>query len=193
MWNKKNQFLGRKGVNMKILGIIKDKTAPVLKKYKYAIIIMIVGLFLISFPNGKKEEAVSQQATQNEFSTERIEKKLEKSLSECLGVGRVTVTLTLSSGSENIYAEEERKSVRMQENGEISDTNEEKDVKPQMVSEGSGKESALLIKQLTPKFCGALVVCDGADDVTVRAQITEAVISLTGLSSDRISVIKMKN
>ena len=39
---------------------------------------------------------------------------------------------------------------------------------------------------------GAVVVCDGADSATVRLRIMQAVSALTGLGSDKISVIKMK-
>ena len=36
-----------------------------------------------------------------------------------------------------------------------------------------------------------LMVCEGADDVTVNAQITQAVSVLTGVSTNRISISKM--
>ena len=39
---------------------------------------------------------------------------------------------------------------------------------------------------------GAVVVCDGAELATVRLDVTNAVISYTGLGSDKISVMKMK-
>lgn len=177
---------------MKITEIAKNNVWRTIEKYKYVLIVMVVGLLLLSFPSVKDKKSEADRSEYNEPSVEQTEKRLEKSLEECEGVGRVSVTLTLSSGSENIYAEEERKSSRRQENGEVSDVNEEEDKKLKMISEGSGKESALLVKRLTPKYCGALVVCDGADNISVRSQITEAVMSLTGLSSDRISIIKMK-
>ena len=39
---------------------------------------------------------------------------------------------------------------------------------------------------------GAVVVCDGADSARLRLEITQAVSALTGLSSDKIAVVKRK-
>lgn len=39
---------------------------------------------------------------------------------------------------------------------------------------------------------GAVVVCQGADQPSVRLDVTNAVVAYTGLGSDKISVIKMK-
>lgn len=39
---------------------------------------------------------------------------------------------------------------------------------------------------------GAVVVCQGADQSSVRLDVTNAVAAYTGLGSDKISVIKMK-
>ncbi|MCL1821037.1 MAG: hypothetical protein FWG36_10350 [Oscillospiraceae bacterium] len=53
--------------------------------------------------------------------------------------------------------------------------------------EGVGRAELLLTDK------GALVVCDGALDAVTRGKVLEAVSSVTNLSYDRISVIKMKN
>ena len=42
-----------------------------------------------------------------------------------------------------------------------------------------------------PVIRGIAVVCEGADDVTVNTQITQAVSVLTGVSTNRISISKM--
>ena len=52
--------------------------------------------------------------------------------------------------------------------------------------QGVGRAEVLLSQS------GAVVVCDGADAAAVRLYVTNAVMSYTGLGSDRISVIKMK-
>ena len=53
--------------------------------------------------------------------------------------------------------------------------------------QGVGRAKVLLSQS------GAVVVCDGADAAAVRLYVTNAVMSYTGLGSDRISVIKMKS
>ena len=50
----------------------------------------------------------------------------------------------------------------------------------------------VVTKTKSAPYLGAVVVCDGADSATVRLRIMQAVSALTGLGSDKISVIKMK-
>ena len=52
---------------------------------------------------------------------------------------------------------------------------------------GVGDAEVLLSKQ------GAVVVCAGADSAQARLEVTEAVSAYTGLGSDKILVMKMKN
>ncbi|MBQ2839983.1 MAG: hypothetical protein II996_00040 [Oscillospiraceae bacterium] len=158
-------------------------------KYKYVIAVIAVGMLLLVFPSGNSGEVKSFDEKEISFSTEKFEKRIEKALSECDGVGRTQVILSVESGGESVYAKEASESFSEDENRREGDS----DTKPSIMSEGSGREAPLLVKKIYPKFRGAVVICDGADSVSVRTDVTEAVSSLTGLSFDRISVIKMKN
>ena len=54
-------------------------------------------------------------------------------------------------------------------------------------------EESGLIRQINPPaYLGAIVVCQGADNNTVRLAIVEAVSRATGLGADKISVLKMR-
>ena len=57
----------------------------------------------------------------------------------------------------------------------------------------TGEETVDALVEMTwePVIRGIAVVCEGADDVTVNAQITQAVSVLTGVSTNRISISKM--
>ena len=46
------------------------------------------------------------------------------------------------------------------------------------------------LKTVSPQYLGAVVVCDGADSPQVQLAVTQAVAQFTGLSTDRISVLK---
>jgi len=164
-----------------------SKILGLLTKYKYIIAVVVLGAILLSFPSGEKT-SVSTEYEMKDFDVNEFEKRIEKSLALCEGVGRVDVILSLNSGTEFVYAKESRQSVREERETTESDS----DVKPSIMSEGSGREAPLLIKEKYPEFRGAMIVCDGAESTSVQARVCEAVMSLTGLSSDRISVIKMK-
>ena len=47
--------------------------------------------------------------------------------------------------------------------------------------------------KMYPVYQGAVVVCQGAGNSQVRLTVIDAVSVLTGLSSDKISVVKWKN
>ena len=46
-------------------------------------------------------------------------------------------------------------------------------------------------KSLLPTFRGAVVLCDGADNAQVRLAVTQAVGTVCGIGSDKVTVLKM--
>ena len=56
--------------------------------------------------------------------------------------------------------------------------------------DGDSGEEPVVIKQVYPMYRGALVVCQGGDRAEVQLAVIQAVSVLTGLSSDRIAVVK---
>ena len=164
-------------------------------KYKYLLIIVLVGLILLMLPIGKSTEKKAEaESAQASFDLEAFERRIENILESSEGVGRVKIALAMKSGMESVYAEEARVNTREQKgSGESTDRNQDSDRRPSILSNGSGGETPVMVKQVYPEFLGATIVCDGAENPKVRLYITDAVSSLTGITSDRITVIKMKN
>ncbi len=158
-------------------------------KYKYVIAVLATGILLMGFPSEKEENRESVVPGTVKFDIGAFETRVENALAECEGVGKVNVILSIESGPEKVYAKEEKQSEKKE-----SDTTREsdKDIKPSIISEGTGREVPVLVKERYPKFRGAAVVCTGADSLEVQKNIIGVVGALTGLSSDRISVVKMK-
>lgn len=149
-----------------------------LSKFKYPVLILLlgVGLMLLS-PTEKKQAAVS--APRQPTAQEELQSQLEAVLSQVAGAGRVRVLLTMEAGTAYTYQTDE----------EITDT--ERRVETVLVSVENGEE-AVTRQTIYPTYKGALVVCQGADSASVRLDLVNAVASLTGLGSDKITVIKMK-
>ena len=61
-----------------------------------------------------------------------------------------------------------------------------------VVSRGSGGQEAVAVQEVSPEYQGALLVCPGGGDPTVRLQLTQAVAALTGLGADKISISEGK-
>ena len=91
--------------------------------------------------------------------------------------------LTVDAGEKTLYQyDEDRKEG---ESGSVR-------METVIITDGSRKESAVIQQRLPETYRGAVIVCDGADRAAVCLSVVEAVSKVTGLSSDRISVLKMK-
>ena len=172
---------------------MKKKLDLFFKKNRSLMLLLFLGLVLMLLPNSCDESAGKEsEKSVLEFSIEDFQKKLEAILESGEGVGRVRVLLTQKSTETNIYAEETRSTEREQQNGEYEDKNFDYDKKPSIISDGSGKQVPVPVKQIFPEFMGAVVVCDGAESIKVKSFITETICALTGITYDRIAIIKMK-
>lgn len=152
-----------------------------LKEYKWIALILAVGLVLMLLPESKKESQVIQLPEEN---TETQEQELEAILSQIQGVGRVKVLLTVSQGEQTIYVYDE----------DTSDTIDSGTSRREVVvvTDESRSQSGLVSQVLPPVYLGAVIVCQGGDLPGVRLAVVEAVGAATGLTADKISVLKMK-
>lgn len=152
------------------------------KKYRYALLVLLAGAVLMLFPTGKQDKSVptaggeSVRSSAEEFDLTAMEERLSVSLSSIQGVGRAEVVLTLEAGSRRILAQD-------MESG--SDRGRSTTV---ILSNGSGTEEAVTMQLVAPVFQGALVVCDGGGDPSVRLEVLHAVEALTGLRADQIAI-----
>ena len=140
------------------------------KKYRLVLLAALLGVVLLCLPTGSQSQELSPEIQR----TETMEERLEQILSRIQGAGPVSVMLTEAAGEEVIY----------QTDGEGSDT--------VLITDENRSQQGLVRTREPPVYRGAVVVCRGADSPAVRLAIVEAVSNVTGLGSDRISVLKMK-
>ncbi len=162
-----------------------EKITNVLLKYKYVILILVIGILLMSIP--KVEKDVGKEVSDNPaVSTANItaEEELSKILSFIEGAGEVRVFLTESKGVETIY----------QTNEDYSSGNDSRSTNSDTVTvTDSQRNQNGLVKQVNPpEYLGAVIVCGGGGDPNVRLAIVDAVSKVTGLKANQISVLKMK-
>lgn len=161
-----------------------SKTAiAFLKKYAYVVIILILGLFLMTLPMNQETQVSPGPADSPEKKTD-LSEELEEILSQIQGAGEVRVLLTLASGPETVYQQKE----------DIPAENDKGTIhrEPVVITDTSRAQSGLIRMELGPEYLGAIVLCQGADSPAIRLSIVEAVSNATGLSTNRISVLKMK-
>lgn len=157
-----------------------EKLKKLLDKYKYAAIVVAVGVLLMLIPwNGVQKESAAVTASES-ITAPNPEQELETLLSSVKGAGRVEVMLTLAAGERKIYQTDSEQT----ENHVRTTT--------VILSDGQRAEAPVVSQILPPEYLGAVVVCDGASDPKVKLAIVEAVSKATGLGADRITVLKMK-
>lgn len=161
---------------------LSNKVSAFIKKYKYMLLILLIGLVLMSIPNHKDDNTVSPAAVSDEKNTAvmSVQDELAEILSQIEDVGKVQVMLTLAAGEETIY----QTNSSTQDSGSSNTT---------VIITDADRNQHGLVRQITPPvYLGAIVICQGCDKPTVRLAVTQAVSKVTGLGADSISVLKMK-
>ncbi|MDO5399794.1 MAG: hypothetical protein Q4F17_02275 [Eubacteriales bacterium] len=159
----------------------KQQGVKSLQRYKYLALILLLGIFLMVLPEKQQSQPAAPPAPASESS---LQAELTKLLSRVEGAGKVEVLLTEAAGARTVY----------QTNQDSSHSDSTEDLRRDTVLvTGSGREETGLVQQtIPPTYLGAVVLCQGADNARVRLSMVEAVMSATGLSSDNITVLKMK-
>lgn len=154
----------------------KEQIIRSVKKYQYVLWAVLLGIFLMLLP--QKQESPEREIPAQTEAALTLEEELSVILSKISGVGKAEVLLTELSGSSTIYQ---------------TDTTQNQGNSDTVIVMDRNREEQGLVKQvLPPVYKGALVVCQGADSASVRLKVVDAVKSVTGLSSDCITVLKMK-
>lgn len=164
--------------------MVRDMGQKLWKKYKFAILVLVAGILLILLPTSSKDTAEKNAPTQtrDDFSLEDTERRMEDILSQIQGVGKLKLMLTLKSASQLELAEDA--DLSRESDGDFDSRRQ-----PITVNRGSGYQDVVITGETYPVFQGALVVCEGADKSEVRLAVTEAVSALTGLGTDKISIV----
>lgn len=177
-------------------------------------------LFIIALPeksadSGKESDAVSAQeqrdvaeqdngaaitapgasASSDSALTAELEERLEAVLSQMAGVGKVKVMITLQS-SEELVVEKDGQVTRSNTNESDSAGGSriitQVDSDPSTVYRTSGSDSEpYVVKTLSPRVEGVVVVAQGAGKGTVDRSITEMVQALFGVEAHKVKVVKM--
>ena len=159
------------------LGVIKEKMVALWNRYKYVALVVAVGIVLMLLPSAKEEQDHEETAQEVTRQTESdLGEELEQILSRIDGAGEVQVLLSVAAGEEIVYQQDENT-----------------DASGSMRKETVIAANSALTKQVNPeRYQGAIIVCQGGDRAEVRLSIIEAVANVTGLGTDRITVLKMK-
>ena len=162
-------------------------------RYKFVLLTVLVGIVLLAWPSsggasGKNtgQTQSAQLSSSGAQSLETTETKMEQILSRIDGVGNLQLMLTEESAGEEQLAQ----NTELSYSGDPKSPDEYSRKSETVVLSNGDGDAAVITKNAAPTYRGALVVCQGAENAKVKLAVTQAVAALTGLSSDRITVVK---
>ncbi len=166
------------------IAALKSKAADFIKKYRYVMLIVLIGVVFMLVPGKADDAQQTQLPAAQKQQEESASDLLADILSQIEGAGKVQVLLTVASGEETLYQTDDERPV-----GESSGTVR---VETVLVSDADRNQTGLVRQINPPTYLGAIIVCQGADSPRVQLAIVDAVSKVTGLGADCISVLKMK-
>ncbi len=142
-----------------------------IKNKKLWIIICIIGIVLMLIPPANNEKPKATDDSYQKTLTEQTEKLL------CLleGAGRVKVMISFSDKGQSYP---------------VTDVTEEGNRIQEKTVSASGHIA--VSRETYPSVRGVVVMCEGAENPSVRESIVHAVAALTGAMLHNICVLKMK-
>lgn len=141
--------------------------------------------------SGYKRLAIEDNNTETNESDD-LEKKLEQILSKMEGVGKVSVMITYSQGSEIVPMQNETsKSSKINETDSDGGTRttEQVDSSKEVIYSNGNKVETQTVKN--PIAQGAIVIAEGASNAMVKTNIVSAVEAITGLATYKVQVFEM--
>lgn len=166
------------------LTAIGGKVLEFLKKYRYVVLVLLIGVGLMVIPGKTSNETEPMPSENSQETAIDQSEQLEDILSQIDGAGKVKVLLTWSSGPRTVYQTDDDCTTTEGSSTVHRDT--------VVITDADRAEQGLVTQVLSPEYLGAVVICQGADSAAVRLSIVEAVADATGLGTDQISVLKMK-
>lgn len=166
------------------IGSIVEKGREYVKKYKYAVLVLVIGLVLMVLPNRTARE---KQENSVDIAAERIvdiELRLGEILSQVEGAGDVEVLLTQSRGERVLYQTDTSQSGNGDSSSHSYDT--------VLVTDSNKNESGLIVQTESPVYQGAIILSQGANTPAIKLALVDAVSKATGLGANQITVLKMK-
>ncbi len=133
--------------------------------------------------------------TSNDETLDDLVVKLEDILSKINGVGKVRVMITYSKTSQTVPLYNQDSSEKNTEESDkqggtrkITETGTKTEI---VYKEVNGEKIPITQSVISPTIEGAIVTAEGANNITVKTNIIQAVEAVTGVATHKIQVFEM--
>jgi len=180
----------------------------------YLGLMLVVGVFimLLSGPlfrgNSSREREIHTQSptyipapvteTQHTHVYERaLERRLEEVLSLVDGVGQIRVMVTFSQGREMVFAVDRNVNTSAtkeedSQGGTRHQSSQQSQDKTLIITDRSGLDRPLIVKETEPVIGGVMIIAEGGDDILIRDALIRSTSTLLGIDINRVQVMKMR-
>lgn len=144
---------------------------------------------LLAGEESKENEPAAAEPAQQQTSQQteqQLQHRLEEIISQIDGVGECSVMLTFGESERSVYAVEDSVSQEQDRQADSGSSSSQK--KLVLIEDGEGGNQPVLEKTVHPQVNGVVVVCQGAQSMTVCQQVTEAVTTVLGIRSTQVCV-----
>lgn len=172
---------------LKIKKIIGGKRAEKTIIAVVAVVFVFVVLGNI-FPSGSSSSDNSKNNLSYEDSyISDLELKLKNVLSKTKGVGGCEIVITVTGGSEYVYATETYDKNQSTVNGDKTQIGSDSKTSVKTVTE-QRDEKPLIEKEIFPEIKGVVIICEGGGNSGIKNTVTNIVSVLLGITKDKVIV-----
>lgn len=147
-----------------------------------------IGILLIIIAGISGEMFSSLSAKKDELSLDEYITQMEQRLCDTVcsinGAGKTKVFITAENSFETVYAS----NATLDESGDETKNTKTTQKELAYLTDGANGESPVVVKQICPRICGVLIVCEGGSDSKVRNEIINSVATAFGISSSKVYV-----
>lgn len=160
-------------------------------KYGFVLLVLLAGVALLLWPTEPKAETIQEQNRTNGEADvlAETEERMRNILAKIDGVGQLELMLTVESTQEREFVQD----TELSYSGTTAAPDDYTRRSETVILSGSDGDEPVVVRNVSPAYRGALVVCTGGGNAEVKLAVTQAVAALTGLSSDRITVVKCQS
>lgn len=170
---------GKKASPLMLLKKLKEsgKSPLILMALGFAGILLI---FCSQMFSGEPSEPEAEETDSSEYIvySRELQKQLEDFVSSIEGAGNAKVMLSFYDDGESFYLKEETTG---------SDSSKEEYV----ITDGKNGKSAVITSRRFPQVKGVAILCEGGDNVLLKAKVVEAVAVALGISYNNVYVSKI--
>jgi len=146
--------------------------------------------------NESPEEAIPVIGTTYARPERALEKELEEFLSLVAGAGEVRVMVSALGDRETVFAMDSTSSrSHMIEEDAGGGTRDQRQYSTQeqtvIITDRNGIDQPLVLREISPRVEGIVIIAKGGDDPFVRDALTRAAMAVLGVEAHKIQVLPM--